>query len=53
MYACPALTDLLVDGTLEVSEQGVARLTLDPHGCRWLCASPKEVAAEDASVKSR
>jgi maltose alpha-D-glucosyltransferase/alpha-amylase len=46
------LTDLLVDGTLEVSEEGVARLTMDPHGCRWLRASPKEIPAEDASVKS-
>ncbi|MGW3346513.1 alpha-amylase family protein [Nonomuraea rubra] len=46
------LTDLLVDGTLKVSEQGVARLPLDPHGCRWLRASPPEIPPEDASVKS-
>ncbi|GAA4978558.1 maltose alpha-D-glucosyltransferase/alpha-amylase [Nonomuraea thailandensis] len=46
------LTDLLVDGTLEVSEQGVARVPLDPHGCRWLRASPPEIPPEDASVKS-
>ncbi|TYB58868.1 trehalose synthase [Nonomuraea sp. PA05] len=46
------LTDLLVDGTLEVSEQGVVRLPMDPHGCRWLRASPPEIPPEDASVKS-
>ncbi|WP_043623932.1 alpha-amylase family protein [Nonomuraea candida] len=46
------LTDLLVDGTLEVSDEGEVRLPLDPHGCRWLRASPPEIAPEDASVKS-
>ncbi|UBU12733.1 alpha-amylase family protein [Nonomuraea gerenzanensis] len=46
------LTDLLVDGTLEVSQQGVVRLPMDPHGCRWLRASPPEIPPEDASVKS-
>lgn len=46
------LTDLLVDGTLEVSGQGVARLALDPHGCRWLRAAPPDIPPEDASVKS-
>ncbi|MEV1004407.1 alpha-amylase family protein [Nonomuraea sp. NPDC050202] len=46
------LTDLLVDGTLEVSEQGVVRLPMDPHGCRWLRASSPEIPPEDASVKS-
>ncbi|WP_345391043.1 alpha-glucosidase C-terminal domain-containing protein [Nonomuraea salmonea] len=47
------LTDLLVDGTLEVPDDGVVRLTLDPYGCRWLRASEPEVSPEDASVKSR
>ncbi|MFC5824926.1 alpha-amylase family protein [Nonomuraea insulae] len=46
------LTDLLVDGTLEVSGKGVARLALDPHGCRWLRAAPPDIPPEDASVKS-
>ncbi|MDR8414145.1 alpha-amylase family protein [Nonomuraea sp. 3-1Str] len=46
------LTDLLVDGTTEVSDKGAVRLPLGPHGCRWLRASPPEVAPEDASVKS-
>ncbi|WP_230465758.1 alpha-amylase family protein [[Actinomadura] parvosata] len=46
------LTDLLVDGTLEVSDQGVVRLPMDPHGCRWLRASRPEIPPEDASVKS-
>jgi trehalose synthase len=47
------LTDLLVDGTLKVSEKGRARLGLEPHGCRWMRASAPEVAPEDASVKSQ
>ncbi|MEV0231071.1 alpha-amylase family protein [Nonomuraea sp. NPDC050786] len=46
------LTDLLVDGTLEVSADGAVRVPLDPHGCRWFRASRPEVAPEDASVKS-
>jgi maltose alpha-D-glucosyltransferase/alpha-amylase len=46
------LTDLLVDGTLEVSREGRVRLPLDPHGCRWLRASPRDLPPEDASVKS-
>ena len=47
------LTDLLVDGTLEVSEKGRVRLGLEPHGCRWMRASAPQVAPEDASVKSQ
>jgi maltose alpha-D-glucosyltransferase/alpha-amylase len=47
------LTDLLVDGTLEVADDGTVRLPLDPHGCRWLRASPPEVPPEDASVKAQ
>ncbi|MEV0614536.1 alpha-amylase family protein [Nonomuraea sp. NPDC050404] len=46
------LTDLLVDGTLKVSDDGLARLELGPHGCRWLRASPPEIPPEDASVKA-
>ncbi|MFI7232437.1 alpha-amylase family protein [Nonomuraea angiospora] len=46
------LTDLLVDGTLEVSAEGSVRLPLDPYGTRWLRASPRELPPEDASVKS-
>ncbi|MEU8250739.1 alpha-amylase family protein [Nonomuraea sp. NPDC048916] len=46
------LTDLLVDGTVEISDRGVAQLPLGPHGCRWLRASEPEVPPEDASVKS-
>jgi trehalose synthase len=30
-----ALTDLLVDGTVDISADGTADLTLDPYGCRW------------------
>ncbi|MEQ4717473.1 alpha-amylase family protein [Nonomuraea sp. B19D2] len=47
------LTDLLVDGTLEVSADGSVRVPLDPHGCRWLRASPPEIPPEDASVKAQ
>ncbi|MGW0806560.1 alpha-amylase family protein [Nonomuraea sp. NPDC002799] len=47
-----SLTDLLVDGTLEVSDKGVAKLPMDPHGCRWLRAAPPQVLPEDASVKA-
>ncbi|MER7503331.1 alpha-amylase family protein [Nonomuraea pusilla] len=47
------LTDLLVDGTVNVSPEGGVRLPLDPHGCRWLRAAPAEVPPEDASVKSQ
>jgi trehalose synthase len=45
------LTDLLVDGVVKVSPEGVVRLPLDPHGCRWLRASEPEIPPEDASVK--
>ncbi|NBE93447.1 trehalose synthase [Nonomuraea sp. KC401] len=44
------LTDLLADGTLEVSEEGVARVALGPYGCRWLRASPPGVSPENASA---
>ncbi|HEX4815399.1 MAG TPA: alpha-amylase family protein [Nonomuraea sp.] len=47
------LTDLLVDGSLEVGHDGTVRVPMDPHGCRWLRAAPPEVAPEDASIKAR
>ncbi|MFC4119109.1 alpha-amylase family protein [Nonomuraea zeae] len=47
------LTDLLVDGTVDVSADGVVQLPMGPHGCRWLRAAPPEIAPEDASVKAR
>jgi maltose alpha-D-glucosyltransferase/alpha-amylase len=47
------LTDLLVDGTVDVSADGVVRLPMGPHGCRWLRAAPRQIAPEDASVKSQ
>ncbi|MFE0154806.1 alpha-amylase family protein [Nonomuraea sp. NPDC059007] len=47
------LTDLLTDGTLKVSGEGLAEVPMDPHGCRWLRAAPREVPPEDASVKAR
>ncbi|WP_049559967.1 alpha-amylase family protein [Nonomuraea sp. SBT364] len=47
------LTDLLVDGTVEVPRSGRVRLPMEPYGCRWLRVSSPEVAPEDASVKAR
>ncbi|MEU6724638.1 alpha-amylase family protein [Nonomuraea wenchangensis] len=47
------LTDLLVDGVLDVSADAKVKLPLEPHGCRWLRASPPEIAPEDAGVMSQ
>ncbi|NUO98496.1 MAG: trehalose synthase [Nonomuraea sp.] len=47
------LTDLLVDGTLKVSDDGSVKVPLDPHGCRWFRASPPDLPPEDASVMSQ
>ncbi|WP_219471313.1 alpha-amylase family protein [Nonomuraea rhizosphaerae] len=47
------LTDLLVDGTVKVSDKDVAEVPLGPHGCRWLRVSDPEVPPEDASVKAK
>ncbi|MET8004548.1 alpha-amylase family protein [Nonomuraea glycinis] len=46
------LTDLLVDGTLEVPESGRVSLPLDGYGCRWLRVSSPDVPPEDASILS-
>ncbi|WP_327089153.1 alpha-amylase family protein [Nonomuraea sp. NBC_01738] len=46
------LTDLLADGTVTVPSSSRVTLPLDPHGTRWLRASPPEVPPEDASVKA-
>ncbi|MCW2882573.1 MAG: alpha amylase, catalytic region [Sphaerisporangium sp.] len=43
------LTDLLVDGTEKISEDGRVRITLDPYGCRWLRASEPELAPADTA----
>lgn len=47
------LTDLLVDGTVEVPAAGSVRLPLDPYETRWLRVSSRTKPVEDASVKSR
>jgi trehalose synthase len=51
------LTDLLVDGTIDVPDSGPdsgkVRLPLGPYGTRWLRVSAREVAPGDASVTSR
>ncbi|MFC0863279.1 alpha-amylase family protein [Sphaerimonospora cavernae] len=38
------LTDLLVDGAIEVSDEGRARFKLGRYGCRWFRASTPEAA---------
>ncbi|SDK50612.1 alpha-amylase family protein [Nonomuraea jiangxiensis] len=47
------LTDLLVDGQLEVSAEGTALVPLGPHDCRWLRAAPPEISPQDASIKAQ
>ncbi|MFI6602228.1 alpha-amylase family protein [Nonomuraea sp. NPDC050536] len=47
------LTDLLMDGRLEVGGDGGVHIPLTPHGCRWFRASEPEVPPEDASIKAR
>ncbi len=47
------LTDLLVDGTVEVSASGRAGIDLDPYGCRWFRVSAPELAPADAASANR
>ncbi|MFG1948854.1 alpha-amylase family protein [Nonomuraea sp. NPDC048826] len=47
------LTDLLVDGTVEVPDSGRVRLELGGYGTRWLRVSDLAVSPEDASAKAR
>ncbi|GIH28271.1 alpha-amylase [Acrocarpospora phusangensis] len=42
------LTDLLVDGTIEISGDGRARFSMEPYGCRWFRASTPETAPADS-----
>ncbi|MDA0634313.1 alpha-amylase family protein [Nonomuraea sp. MCN248] len=46
------LTDLLVDGTVEVPDSGRMRMELGPYGTRWLRATDKETSPADASAKA-
>ena len=44
------LTDLMVDGTIELSPSGRARIALGPYGYRWFRASAPERAPVDAAA---
>ncbi|TQS18704.1 trehalose synthase [Microbispora hainanensis] len=43
------LTDLLVDGTVEISADGRARFPMGRYGCRWFRASTPETAPADSA----
>lgn len=43
------LTDLLVDGTVEISGDGRARFPMGRYGCRWFRASTPETAPADSA----
>ncbi|MGW5266009.1 alpha-amylase family protein [Microbispora sp. NPDC004025] len=43
------LTDLLVDGTVEISDDGRARFPMGRYGCRWFRASTPETAPADSA----
>ncbi|MEV4096761.1 alpha-amylase family protein [Streptosporangium saharense] len=45
------LTDLLVDGTLDLPPDGRVSLTLEPYGTRWLRSAAPDEPLEDASAK--
>ncbi|MET8157623.1 alpha-amylase family protein [Sphaerisporangium sp. NPDC005289] len=42
------LTDLLIDGTVEIGPGGRVSLELEPYGTRWMRASEPELAPADA-----
>ncbi len=42
------LTDLLVDGTIEISDEGRVGFKLGRYGCRWFRASTPETAPADS-----
>ncbi|GAA4594431.1 alpha-amylase family protein [Planotetraspora phitsanulokensis] len=46
------LTDLLVDGTVEISDEGRARFRLGRYGCRWFRVSTPETAPADSAGSS-
>ncbi|GAA3090013.1 alpha-amylase family protein [Streptosporangium carneum] len=45
------LTDLLVDGTLDLPADGRVKFTLPPYGVRWLRSAARDQPLEDASAK--
>lgn len=50
---CEVLTDLLVDGTLDLPSDGRVTFALEPYGTRWLRAAVPDVPLENTSAKSR
>ncbi|WP_370025279.1 alpha-amylase family protein [Planotetraspora sp. GP83] len=46
------LTDLLVDGTIEISDDGRAEFELGRYGCRWFRVSTPETAPADSADAS-
>ncbi|MFD8528388.1 alpha-amylase family protein [Streptosporangium canum] len=49
---CEVLTDLLVDGTLDLPSDGRVRFALEPYGTRWLRAAVPDAPLENTSAKS-
>ncbi|MFD8558851.1 alpha-amylase family protein [Streptosporangium canum] len=50
---CEVLTDLLVDGTLDLPSDGRVTFALEPYGTRWLRAAVPDAPLENTSAKSR
>ncbi|WP_031168273.1 alpha-amylase family protein [Streptosporangium roseum] len=50
---CEVLTDLLVDGTLDLPSDGRVTFALEPYGTRWLRAAVPDAPPENTSAKSR
>ncbi|MER5418860.1 alpha-amylase family protein [Streptosporangium roseum] len=49
---CEVLTDLLVDGTLDLPSDGRVRFALEPYGTRWLRAAVPDAPLGNSSAKS-
>ncbi|MET8334113.1 alpha-amylase family protein [Streptosporangium canum] len=50
---CEVLTDLLVDGTLDLPSDGRVTFALEPYGTRWLRAAVPDAPLGNSSAKSR
>ncbi|MER5323298.1 alpha-amylase family protein [Streptosporangium roseum] len=49
---CEVLTDLLVDGTLDLPSDGRVKFALEPYGTRWLRAAVPDAPLGNSSAKS-
>ncbi|OUC93303.1 alpha-amylase family protein [Streptosporangium minutum] len=49
---CEVLTDLLVDGTLDLPSDGRVTFALEPYGTRWLRAAVPDAPLGNSSAKS-